>query len=96
MDHRQRVQNQEALHSVTDGLRHPGLTLNHDHQDLQLVRPSPQLTYFLTYFTNMYIVHCTVVVVEAEGILNSRVGGFSAYIFFNSTGDSVWSVVNNI
>ena len=44
----------------------------------------------------MYIVHYTVVVVEAEGILNSRVGGFSAYIFFNSTGDSVWSVVNNI
>ena len=49
-------------------------------------------------FFNLFYqhVHCTVVVVVAEGILNSRVGGFSAYIFFNSTGDSVWSVVNNI
>ena len=38
-------------------------------------------------FFNLFYqhVHCTVVVVEAEGILNSRMGGFSAYIFFNSS-----------
>ena len=44
VDHRQRVQNQEALDSVTNGLRDSSLSLNHDHQDLQLVRPSPHLT----------------------------------------------------
>ena len=43
MDHRQRVQNQEALNRVTDGLRDPCLSLYHDHQDLQLIRPSPHL-----------------------------------------------------
>ena len=41
VDHRQRIQNQEALDSVTNGLRDPSLSLNHEHQDLQLVRPSP-------------------------------------------------------
>ena len=41
VDHRQWVKDQEALDSVTDGLRHPSLSFNHKHQDLQLVRPSP-------------------------------------------------------
>ena len=44
VDHRQRVQDQEALNSVTNGLRDPCLSLNHDHQDLQLIRSSPHLS----------------------------------------------------
>ena len=43
MDHRQQIQNQEALDSVTNGLRDPSLSLHHEHQDLQLVRPSPHV-----------------------------------------------------
>ena len=43
VEHRQRVQNEEALDSVTNCLRDSSLSLNHEHQDLQLVRPSPHL-----------------------------------------------------
>ena len=40
VDHSPRVQDQETLDCVTNCLRDPGLSLNHEHQDLQLVRPS--------------------------------------------------------
>ncbi len=34
VNHPQRVQDHEPLHRMADGLRHPGFTVNHDHQDL--------------------------------------------------------------
>ena len=43
-DHSQRVQDQEALDHVTNGLGHPSLLFANAHQVLQLVSPSPQGT----------------------------------------------------